>query len=228
MPIWLGTLAEYADILKSPEHRYKAYHSSISTLPEKTWFMNVSVLFAFAFTNDPSWHGLCGNRRFKPQQIHNDLSLQRSQQSVIIVVSRRVTTSRSHEEIPTGIWKDTMTVSGTILLMYFETGTAEISEEGEDYTVSLHFLHKCMVALIQVTETTRDTITDASSTVRPILLKVNQCLDCLYIQLLRTVRFLSKSIFKSMHNNCRSIISPPVSAFRGPKACERCGYCTPF
>ena len=49
-----------------------------------------------------------------------------------------------------------MTVSGTILLMYFATEIAEISEEGEDYTVSLHFLHKCMVALIQVTETTRD------------------------------------------------------------------------
>jgi hypothetical protein len=25
MPILLGTLAEYADFLKSPEHRYEAY-----------------------------------------------------------------------------------------------------------------------------------------------------------------------------------------------------------
>ena len=50
------------------------------------------------------------------------------------------------------------TVSGTILLMYFATEIAEMSKEGEDYTVSLHFLHKCMVALVQVTETTRDTI----------------------------------------------------------------------
>ena len=62
------------------------------------------------------------------------------------------------EEIPTEIWKDMMTVSGTISLMYFATETAEMSKEGEDYMVSLHFLHKCMVALIQVTKTTRDTI----------------------------------------------------------------------
>ena len=61
-----------------------------------------------------------------------------------------------------------MTVSGTILLMYFATEIAEMSEEGEDYTVSLHFLHKCMVALIQVTETTRDTITDASTQTRTV------------------------------------------------------------
>jgi hypothetical protein len=85
------------------------------------------------------------------------------------------------------------TVSGTILLMYFATEIAEMSEEGEDYTVSLHFLHKCMVALIQVTETTRDTITDASTVTGYFILKVNQCLDCLYIQLLRTVSFLSRS-----------------------------------
>jgi hypothetical protein len=65
---------------------------------------------------------------------------------------------RSHEKIPTGIWKDMMTVSGTILLTYFATEIAEMSKEGEEYTASLHFLHKCMVALIQVTETTRDTI----------------------------------------------------------------------
>ena len=51
-----------------------------------------------------------------------------------------------------------MTVSGTILSTYFATEIAEMSEGGEDYTVFLHFLHKCMVALIQVTETTRDTI----------------------------------------------------------------------
>lgn len=52
-----------------------------------------------------------------------------------------------------------MTVSGTILLTYFATEIAEMSKEGEDYTVFLHFLHKCMVALlIQVTKTTRDTI----------------------------------------------------------------------
>lgn len=62
------------------------------------------------------------------------------------------------KKIPTGIWKDMMTVSGTILLTYFATEIAEMSTEGEDYMVSLHFLHKCMVALIQVTKTTRDII----------------------------------------------------------------------
>jgi hypothetical protein len=51
-----------------------------------------------------------------------------------------------------------MTVSGTVLLTYFATEIAEMLKEDEDYTVSLHFLHKCMVALIQVTKTTRDTI----------------------------------------------------------------------
>ena len=87
-----------------------------------------------------------------------------------------------------------MTVSGTILLMYFATEIAEISKEGEDYTVSLHFLHKCMVALIQVTERTRDTILTRhlSDNLEIFILKANQCLDCLYIQLLRTVSFLSK------------------------------------
>ena len=82
-----------------------------------------------------------------------------------------------------------MTVSGTISLMYFATETAEMSKEGEDYMVSLHFLHKCMVALIQVTKTTRDTLHARP----PFILKVNQCLDYLYTQLLRTVSFLSKS-----------------------------------
>ena len=86
------------------------------------------------------------------------------------------------------------TVSGTILLTYFAIEIAEMSKEGEDYTVSLHFLHKCMVALIQVTETTRDTIMTRRHPItsfhRIFILKVNQCLDCLYIQLLRKVSFV--------------------------------------
>ena len=71
------------------------------------------------------------------------------------------------KKIPTGIWKDMMTVSGTILLTYFATEIAEMSTEGEDYMVSLHFLHKCMVALIQATKTTRDTILPVARDARP-------------------------------------------------------------
>jgi hypothetical protein len=93
-----------------------------------------------------------------------------------------------------------MTVSGTILLTYFATEIAEMSKEGEDYTVSLHFLHKCMVALIQVTKTTRDTILTRRHRCKLhshrifiiVILKVNQCLVCLYILLLRKVSLLSK------------------------------------
>ena len=72
-----------------------------------------------------------------------------------------------NEKIPTGIWKDMMKVSGTISLMYFATETAETSKEGENYMVSLHFLHKCMVALIQVTKTARDTILPVARDARP-------------------------------------------------------------
>ena len=37
-----------------------------------------------------------------------------------------------------------MTVSGTILLTYFEIEIVKTLKEGEDYMVSLHFLHKRM------------------------------------------------------------------------------------
>ena len=51
-----------------------------------------------------------------------------------------------------------MTVSGTVLLTYFVTAIAKMSKEDEDYMVSLHFLHKCMVelkALMQVNDSKR-------------------------------------------------------------------------